>query len=313
MEFQSLSTKVKELIVNQDHMLNAIKYLSEQLENITKKVNSEKNDLEEQVKEMIEKTKVDKNEEVKIKLKGQEMIEELNDDIKVIKITKEENTLNTLAIKSLQAKIDIIDREVKKTIQGNEKENVKRNVNSVHDPVSRKCNLCQESFIRASDLEYHIKICHEINPEFKCDQCEKSFFLEWRLKKHINLHMDTNVKYCHYFNNSKKCPFEEMGCMFLHSTSDICTFGQTCRRKLCPRRHSKEKSDTEINDTTEDTIDRIAEESEESSNFITSTPKKNPYKCEECLNKTQCIDCYVREYTKTSISFFNPISGCSRP
>ena len=167
MEFQSLSTKVKELIVNQDHMLNAIKYLSEQLENITKKVNSETNDLEEQVKEMIEKTKVDKNEEVKAKLKGQEMIEESNDDIKVIKITKEENTL---AIKSLQAKIDIIDREVKKTIQGNEKENVKRNVNSVHDPVSRKCNLCQESFIRASDLEYHIKICHQINPEFKCDQ-----------------------------------------------------------------------------------------------------------------------------------------------
>ena len=39
--------KVKELVVNQDHMLNAIKFLSEKLEEFTEKVNNEKSDVRE--------------------------------------------------------------------------------------------------------------------------------------------------------------------------------------------------------------------------------------------------------------------------
>ena len=44
---EALKVKVEELIVNQDHMLNAIKYLSERLEEVTEKMNYEKSDMKE--------------------------------------------------------------------------------------------------------------------------------------------------------------------------------------------------------------------------------------------------------------------------
>ena len=30
-------------------------------------------------------------------------------------------------------------------------------------------------------------------------------------------------------------------------------------------------------------------------NFVTSTPVKRKFKCEDCENKMQCVDCYVRQ------------------
>ena len=43
----ALKVKVKELVVNPDHMLNAIKFLNEKLEDVTEKVNNEKSDVRE--------------------------------------------------------------------------------------------------------------------------------------------------------------------------------------------------------------------------------------------------------------------------
>ena len=37
------------------------------------------------------------------------------------------------------------------------------------------------------------------------------------------------------------------------------------------------------------------EEFPSSVSFMTSTPQKLDYECEECANKEQCIDCFVRE------------------
>ena len=34
--------------------------------------------------------------------------------------------------------------------------------------------------------------------------------------------------------------------------------------------------------------------------FVTSTPQKIKFQCEECENKTQCTDCFVRHYVETS-------------
>ena len=56
--------------------------------------------------------------------------------------------------------------------------------------------------------------------------------------------METKT-YCHYFNNNKVCPFNDIGCMFKHSESDKCRFGENCQFKLCQFRHHKKAEDFE--------------------------------------------------------------------
>ena len=52
--------------------------------------------------------------------------------------------------------------------------------------------------------------------------------------------------FCHYFNNQKKCPFEEIGCMFLHADSEDCKFQNTCNKNLCQFKHQEcDKSESE--------------------------------------------------------------------
>ena len=58
----------------------------------------------------------------------------------------------------------------------------------------------------------------------------------------------TDIKFCHYFNNKKNCPYEEIGCMFKHAKSDDCWFKERCRNKLCQYAHDVAKIS---NDTTE--------------------------------------------------------------
>jgi hypothetical protein len=46
-----------------------------------------------------------------------------------------------------------------------------------------------------------------------------------------------NVKlYCHYFNIKKDCPFKDK-CIFLHTESEKCKFGEICERINCMFRH----------------------------------------------------------------------------
>ena len=54
----------------------------------------------------------------------------------------------------------------------------------------------------------------------------------------MNAHTMLTGKYCHYFNNSKHCPFEEVGCMFKHAVSENCRFKKNCKIKLCQFQHS---------------------------------------------------------------------------
>jgi hypothetical protein len=49
---------------------------------------------------------------------------------------------------------------------------------------------------------------------------------------------------------SLTCPFEEMGCMFAHETSDMCKFDKKCTRNLCSFGHTsiEEESDDKENE-----------------------------------------------------------------
>lgn len=107
-------------------------------------------------------------------------------------------------------------------------------------PKTIACKSCEEIFHKNSDLEVHIEAEHKQMETYDCDRCDKKFVLIWRLRKHKESHTNMNMKKCHYFNNKKVCPYEKIGCMFDHSTSEICIFGGKCTNKLCPYQHEKE-------------------------------------------------------------------------
>ena len=99
-------------------------------------------------------------------------------------------------------------------------------IQSTHPKVF-KCRLCSHNFSLSKDLETHIKNQHN-STELKCDSCEKVFYMKWRLNKHKEIHTSVNVRHCHYFNNGKNCPFEDIGCKFLHRDWEVCKFGKSC-------------------------------------------------------------------------------------
>jgi len=297
---EALKVKVKELTENQDHMLNAIKFLKEKLEDVTKKLNCEVND-------------------VKNVQKSQEMVDSrivtTSDEIVLIKKTKEENIA---AIKILDTKINKIEKEIESRCKASN-DNDKSRFQRFSSPIN--CEYCEKTFMIISELENHIRNSHEMHSKFKCDQCDKNFVSRWRLKKHINIHNGKVTTHCHYFNNKKSCPFQDLGCKFLHKISKLCNFGQTCRKQNCPFRHEIKDNNTmeEVSelidisengtagdltniDVVEETVKFNASKHDienEGKSFVTSTPFKRKHRCEECNDKSQCIDCFVMQHNST--------------
>ena len=60
-------------------------------------------------------------------------------------------------------------------------------------------------------------------------------------------------KFCYYFNNNQKCPYNEIGCMFKHEVSSPCWLKQ-CTRNLCQYQHSDASVD-ESTDAIEETLE----------------------------------------------------------
>ena len=102
------------------------------------------------------------------------------------------------------------------------------------------CAECGETFIEHWILEIHLKN-HDKVANFPCDICKKVFQVRWRLTKHLNIHEDENTKKCHFYNNGKPCPFEEVGCKFLHEESDRCIYNKSCNNRLFQFRHGEDE------------------------------------------------------------------------
>ena len=86
------------------------------------------------------------------------------------------------------------------------KQHVKRN-----HPKTVKCKLCDVTFEENHLLEYHLQNVHKEGKTFKCNECELAFVLNWRLDKHVKIHSSKRVtKTCHFFNNGKICPFQDI-------------------------------------------------------------------------------------------------------
>ena len=96
-----------------------------------------------------------------------------------------------------------------KEAQTEDPNHVKRNI---------KCHVCGKEFSRNFELEKHIEE-HQPEKEHRCDICGKLFYLEWRLNKHTDVHSQ-NTKVCHFFNNQKPCPYDDIGCKFRHEQTE---------------------------------------------------------------------------------------------
>ena len=98
-------------------------------------------------------------------------------------------------------------------------------------------NTVIKKFTEVWKLEVHLKLHRDVE-SFECNVCSKTFHLKWRPSKHRQMHSISNTnKKCHYFNNDKSCPYQDVGCMFLHQASEACYFDSNCRNKLCPHQH----------------------------------------------------------------------------
>ena len=168
-----------------------------------------------------------------------------------------ENISNKSRIESLETWINRRDEAIKdmdsklrKVPQDKDIEALKEHVDRlegsletgvvVRNDIAKHCNLCDEKFGKNCELEKHMNTEHKAPKEFSCNICSKTFHLKWRLVKHQDIHGENqSLKYCHYFNNEKVCPFEEIGCKFLHTKSSKCRFVK-CKNKLCPFSHADE-------------------------------------------------------------------------
>ena len=119
------------------------------------------------------------------------------------------------------------------------------------------------------------------------------------------MHEGKKSKHCHYFNNCDVCPFEELGCKFLHILSGKCKFEDLCNKRLCAYQHhlGDRKLPEKLPEADEESIEHH-QESQYSSDeleeltgtfsFQTSTPKQDQNQCEECKDTSECVDCIVQ-------------------
>ena len=185
-------------------------------------------------------------------------VSELNIIVESLKETVEDLSLKVKKIDELEKQIKYLEDELKgyKSYTDKEKEVVKskkvqekvkcRKCESIFETKKMlldhmktthfrdiKCKDCDTTFDEQWKFEKHLSKEHGKEKTFDCDQCDQSFYTKWRLNKHEQSHDEHHVKFCHYFNNSKKCPYEEFGCKFRHAKSDQCKFGNNCKTRLC--------------------------------------------------------------------------------
>ena len=108
---------------------------------------------------------------------------------------------------------------IKARMEALEKMNPKHVQKKAHNPEQRMiCQFCGENFKERWELETHL-IIHEEAEKFSCNVCNKHFQTNWRLEKHQQNHYRKNVKVCKYFKKGQFCPFDKVGCKFLHRCS----------------------------------------------------------------------------------------------
>ena len=162
-----------------------------------KKTVSELNKIVENLEEKVKHLE----EEVKNMKKLEEKLKHLEENIKIFKShsNKESESLGSKRVQE-SVKCRKCDCNFKTT------KLLRDHMKSNHMSVI-KCNACDITFDAHWKLEKHLSKEHNKEKTFDCEVCDQSFYTNWRLKKHTQSHDEHDIKYCHYFNNSKKCPY----------------------------------------------------------------------------------------------------------
>ena len=191
------------------------------------------------------------------------------------------------------------------------KKKLKIHMQEMH-PQKIECKNCDKVFMKKCDLEVHIKSQHQKLNDYTCDMCDKKFVLKWRFLKHQDNHNNQNRRKCHYFNNGKNCPFEEIGCMFAHEASKMCMFDEICCKTLCSYKHTSSQNQNQKSRM------MCRSSGMNSRIFKTSTPKKLEYECEGCADKSECVECIVKRVREehgwdggVTTAQCTPTPGCS--
>ena len=161
-----------------------------------------------------------------------DLIKEIDDKLSVFDKNGAIATDNK-KIKTIQENVNKLEEELRLS-KNFKKNNLKPNEIGSTVKTTVKCDQCRKTFPRACDLEEHLEF-HSKAKEYSCTTCGKEFYLKWRLDKHVKVHSD-QVQFCHFFNNGKLCPYDEIGCMFRHEESE------QCRTRICSRTSKQTRS-----------------------------------------------------------------------
>ena len=225
--WKAMSTRVEELnakfeklerkIVEHEARLDVNEHYVSETED---KINTKSKELEDKVvlfnNEMVAETKTDRN----------------NHEKEIISLRKQLESVSTKIVK-IDKDIVILDEQSKKVNESMKKVTLKPK----HKEHQLTCDHCDEKFQSHNSLEMHLENLH-MTKQFKCNKCEILFHTKWRLIKHNQIHQATTKKRnCHYFNAGQNCPFERLGCKFVHQYSENCKLGLNCRFHMCHFKH----------------------------------------------------------------------------
>ena len=201
--------------------------------------------LEERVKKLEEKDASDVRDDAReVPVKVQEKLNGIEDIVKSY-----DKKIGDLERELLQARnnsniekdndLKVIDGEVcDKTLIV--KPNLKGQAKTRHSKTY-ECEFCKETFTESWKMEEHLEH-HGNERPFKCSICDKGFYLKWRMEKHTSDHR-VDIKFCHYYNNDKPCPYDKVGCKFKHENAPECRFNLRCTFKLCQFTHTTKKGE----------------------------------------------------------------------
>ena len=266
-----------------------------------KELNLEFELLEERVKQLEAKDTTENDLETEGKLKGiEEILKTYDDKIKDLdmvlkKSSDRENHDKIEEVKSLVCRV--CGEKVRNKSQ------LKVHIREVH-PKTYNCRNCEETFDECWKMEKHLKL-HEDARKFNCKVCGKDFHTAWRLKKHTESHTKVE-KFCHYFNNGKMCPYDDLGCMFKHEDSDKCKYETYCNFNLCQYKHNEnniiiEEIDEKVesNDDVDSIVDSESESESDNDN-------------DDALTDNDASDFEEVNDLEIEQSQYNDCNGCSK-
>ena len=266
---KTLKDQVKELTINQNHILEKIKYLNESLEAIIAKNDNE------QIKD------------VKNIVESQAMIDELivknADDIISIKKLKNDNSD---AIKTLEAKIDLIDEEIGvriHNIQANvEKEKDEQTIKVTNDSRNPRkeirCKHFNAGYCKMKNVcsfkHKSVKICESHRKMVKCEnkRCELR-----------------HPRQCRYFRRNSCWRGES--CVYLHETSTYVND----ERKVDPADDEMNDNELELMETS------LMDKAERKCGNCKADASKN--QCNKCMQHF-CSDCEIKINGESGESVF---------